>query len=110
MTEYLKTFLIGGSIISFSKYVSTVFPPAYSGLVGAFPVSLITSFFLLNDKVREKFFQGAILSDILVTTAITSILLIRYYNKSIPLNYITILALILWITLGISIIKFGYKQ
>ena len=47
MTEYLKTFLIGGSIISFSKYVSTIFPPAYSGLVGAFPVSLITSFFYL---------------------------------------------------------------
>ena len=110
MTEYLKTFLIGGSIISFSKYVSTVFPPVYSGLVGAFPVSLITSFFLLNDKVREKFYQGAILSDILVTTAITSILLIRYYNKTIPVNYITIFALILWITLGITIIKFGYKQ
>tara|TARA_Y100000389_G_scaffold71076_1_gene67772 strand:+ start:4536 stop:4868 length:333 start_codon:yes stop_codon:yes gene_type:complete len=110
MTEYLQTFLIGGSIISFGKYVSTVFPPAYSGLVGAFPVSLITSFFLLNDKVREKFFQGAILSDILVTTAITSILIIRYYNKSIPVNYITIFALILWIILGIAIIKFGYKQ
>ena len=60
--------------------------------------------------MREKFFQGAILSDILVTTAITSILLIRYYNKTIPVNYITILALILWITLGIVIIKFGYKQ
>lgn len=29
MTEYLKTFLIGGSIISFSKYVPNVFPPAY---------------------------------------------------------------------------------
>lgn len=110
MTEYLKTFLIGGSIISFSKYVSTVFPPAYSGFVGAFPVSLITSFFLLNDKVKEKFFQGAILSDILVTTAITSILLIRYYNKTIPVNYITIFALILWITSGVAIIKFGYKQ
>lgn len=109
MTEYLKTFLIGGSIISLSKYISTVFPPEYSGLVGAFPVSLITSFFLLNDKIREKFFKGAILSDILVTTAISSILVFRYYNKSISLNYITILALILWITLGIAIIKFGYK-
>lgn len=110
MTEYLKTFLIGGSIISLSKYVSTHFPPAYSGLIGAFPVSLVTSFFLLNDEIREKFFKGAILSDILVTIAVISIILIRHYNKTIPLNYITIFALILWISLGITIIKFGYKQ
>lgn len=110
MTEYLKTFLIGGSIISFSKFASTIFPPAYSGLVGAFPVSLVTSFFLLNDKVKEKFFQGALLSDILVLSVIALILLTRYYTKNIPVNYITIVGLILWFSLGVSIIKFGYKK
>ena len=110
MSEYLKTFLLGGSIISLSKYISTVLPPAYSGLVGAAPTSLITSFFLLNDKVREHFFKGAILSDILIFISILSILLIRNYTDSIPINYITIFGILLWFVLGITIIKFGYKK
>lgn len=110
MTEYLKTFILGGSIISASKYVSTILPPAYSGLIGAAPTSLITSFFLLNDKVREKFFQGAILSDLLIFAAISTILIVRHYNSHIPINYITIFGLLLWFIFGISIIKFGYKK
>ena len=109
-SEYLKTFFLGGSIISASKYISTILPPAYSGLIGAAPTSLITSFFLLNDKVREKFFQGAILSDLLIFAAITTILTIRHFNKNIPINYITILGLLIWLVLGVSIIKFGYKK
>jgi|UniRef100_A0A6C0CVF8 hypothetical protein len=106
MAEYLRTFLIGGGIISLSKYVSSHFNPAYSGLLGAAPVSLITSFFLINDKVKEKYFRGALLSDSLIFLSIFIILTIRHFNESIPINYIATLGLFIWGIIGYLIVRF----
>ena len=110
MSEYIKTFLLGGGIISLSKYVSTILPPAYSGLIGAAPTSLITSFFLANDKVRDKFYKGAAASDCLLACVIMVIIAIRSYTQAIPVNYITAMGLVLWGIIGIFIVKFVYKE
>ena len=106
MTEYLKTFLTGGGIISLTKYVSSHFDPAYSGLLGAAPVSLITSFFLANDKVKEKYFRGALLSDSLIFLSIFIILTVRHFDKSIHINYIAALGLFSWGIIGYLIVTF----
>jgi len=106
MSEYLRTFLIGGGIISLSKYVSSHFNPAYSGLLGAAPVSLVTSFFLANDKTKEKYFRGALLSDSLIFLSIFIILTIRYFDQTIPINYIATLGLFIWGIIGYLIVRF----
>lgn len=106
MAEYLRTFLIGGGIISLSKYVSSHFNPAYSGLLGAAPISLITSFFLASDKVKEKYFRGALISDSLIFLSVVIILTVRHFNKSIPINYITTLGLFIWGIIGYLIVTF----
>jgi len=106
MSEYLRTFLIGGGIISLSKYVSSHFNPAYSGLLGAAPVSLVTSFFLANDKIKEKYFICAQLSYSLIFLSIFIILTIRYFDQTIPINYIATLGLFIWGIIGYLIVRF----
>ena len=43
--EYLKSFLIGGSVIAGSKLVSDYTNPLYGSIIGGMPTGIISSFF-----------------------------------------------------------------
>ena len=44
--DYIKPFLIGGSLIAGSKYISHFVAPEYSPLIGGLPTGIIASFFI----------------------------------------------------------------
>jgi len=104
--KYIETFFLGGSIITASKFISLVLPPQFAGYFAAFPISLVSSFFI-NDNKKHKFFIGTAIGGAIVSLIALSILAISHFYKNLPINYITIFGFIMWILLGITVVLFN---
>ena len=68
--EYLKSFLIGGSVIAGSKFASKILGPEMAPIVGGLPTGIIASFFLNSNGDKQKYFQGYAYSSFVLFLAI----------------------------------------
>lgn len=98
--EYLKEFLIGGSIIAGSKFVSQYFGPTFAPIIGGMPTGIIASYFLNNDKQRQKFFRGYSISSPILALSILTIYALTLTTKTISVNIISTLGLFIWAILS----------
>ena len=55
--EYIKSFLVGGSVIAGAKFVSKYTNPIYGSIIGGVPTGIIASFFL-PDSDKKQYYQG----------------------------------------------------
>lgn len=108
--EYLKQFLIGGSIIAGSKVVSNLFGPTFAPIVAGMPTGIIASYFLSNDSQRLKFFEGYAISSPLLALTIVIIYLFAENMKKTSINLISTSGLIFWALLSVIIMNYIKKK
>jgi hypothetical protein len=101
---YLYLFLLGGFTVSGIKYLSTILPPSYAAIIGAFPIGILTSITLSNKNLVEHYIENyAAMSLILLISALIYYILMS--NKvSLYLSYG--ITLIFWLILVIIKINF----
>jgi len=104
--EFIKPFLLGGGIIAGAKYLSTKVDPAYAPLLSGAPTGIITTFFLLNQKVQNEYYRGYIVTSTILTIAVISIYLGTVYLKSVSTNVVAVFGLIIWAVLAFFGVKF----
>lgn len=102
--DLIKPFLLGGGIIAGAKWLSLRVNPAYAVLLAGAPTGLVTSFFLINDKARHEFYNGYIISTIILSIAI-SIIYFSIKVVNININYLSVVGYIFWLVLTFLGIK-----
>ena len=108
--EYLKPFLIGGTIIAGAKYISTKVNPAYAAMVAGMPSGIIASYFLSDDAVRRKFYGGYAIADIIVAIVVGGVSILTHYKRDISVNHISFIGYIIWLVLTFLSIKLFSKK
>ena len=101
--EYLKSFFIGGIIISSTKYVSNNISPKLAPLICGIPLGIISAFFLNNYSDKIKFYEGYIYTSIILALIVCFIyILSKYFQKfsTNSINIISLIGLFLWIFLS----------
>jgi hypothetical protein len=108
--EYAKPFLIGGSVIAGSKYVSTLVNPALAPLVGGMPTGIIASFFLSSSTEKKKFYTGYVYSSFILFLAILFIHKVSDVT-SYSVDMISTAAILLWAAISyVAINDFAIKK
>jgi hypothetical protein len=105
--EYLKPFLIGGSVIAGSKYVASYVNPSLAPLIGGMPTGIIASYFLTSNKQKREFFGGYVYSSFVLFLAILFIHLTSI-STNINVNMISTFGLIVWGIISYIVIQ--HKQ
>jgi hypothetical protein len=108
--EFVKPFLIGGCVIAGSKVVAKYSSPALAPLVGGMPTGIIASFFMSKQDDKRKYFDGYFYSSILLAVAIVCIDLIVSKNKSMNVDIVSGLGLIVWALLTYFVINHFMKK
>ena len=103
--EYVKPFIIGGSVIAGSKIASKIMGPELAPIVGGLPTGIIASFFLSNNKVKREYFEGYVYTSFILFLAILFIHIATKYFPSASVNVISGSAFIVWAVLSYFIIK-----
>ena len=103
--EYLKPFLIGGSVIAGSKYISKYANPALAPLIGGMPTGIIASYFLQTDKDKRNFYHGYAISAPILALAIEFIFIMTSQIQTIPVNIISTIGLLVWGVLSFTTIR-----
>lgn len=107
--DYVKPFLIGGSVIAGSKYVSTYFSPALAPLIGGMPTGIIASMFLASEAEKRKYFDGYIYSSF--TLFLTILFVHQMVSRTkLQIDLISIVALILWGVISYIIVNKFVKK
>ena len=68
--DIVKPFLIGGSVIAGSKFVSKYASPALAPLIGGMPTGIIATYFMDDDKSKTEYYNGYAYSSFLLFIAI----------------------------------------
>ena len=102
--EYIEPFLIGGSVIAGSKYVSTFASPALAPLIGGMPTGIIAALFLKSDTDRKKYYSGYVYSSFTLFLSVLFIHLMSVYTK---FNIVTVsmISLVLWAALSYVVVN-----
>ena len=108
--EYLKSFLIGGSVIAGSKFASKILGPEMAPIVGGLPTGIIASFFLNSNSNKQKYFQGYAYSSFVLFLAILFIHLATERYKKTNVNIISGSAFVVWAILSYIIINAHKKK
>ena len=103
--EYAEPFLLGGTIVAGSKWLSTMVDPAYAAMVAGMPTGIIASFFLANDSDKRQFYKGYGISDAVVAVTINIIALLTVRLTSVSVNTFSIVGYILWLAISFVGIK-----
>ena len=102
--EYINPFLIGGSVIAGSKYVSTFASPALAPLIGGMPTGIIAALFLTSDKDRKKYYDGYVYSAFTLFLSVLFIHLMSVHTK-FDIIPVSMFALILWAALSYMVVN-----
>lgn len=105
--DLIKPFLIGGLTIAGGKLLSKKVDPAYAPLLSAVPTGIIASFFLKDEKSKREYYTGYLIADIFLSFTIDSILLGTLYFVKTPVNYLSIIGYLFWVTASFLAIKFS---
>ena len=103
--EYAEPFLLGGTIVAGSKWLSTMVDPAYAAMVAGMPTGIIASFFLANDSDKRQFYKGYGISDAIVAITINIIALLTVRWSNVPVNTFSIVGYLLWLVLSFTGIR-----
>ena len=98
--EYLKPFLLGGSIIATSKFVANHVSPEYAALVAAMPTGMIASFFILGKKAKGEYYKGYIVSSVAIALVIVALNMAIKLYPNINIDVLSICSLIVWAVLS----------
>lgn len=101
--DYIKPFLLGGSIIAGTKYVSTFVNPALAPIIGGMPTGILASFFLSKEKEKSQFFSGYVYTSFLLFLTILFIHEMSIRTK-LNISLISILGLVVWAILSYYIV------
>lgn len=103
--EYVKQFLIGGSVIAGSKYASKVMGPELAPIIGGLPTGIIASFFLTTNSIKGKYFEGYAYSSFILFLAILFIHLAAKHYPKTSVNLISGCAFIVWAIMSYIIVN-----
>lgn len=103
--EYIKQFLIGGSVIAGSKFASKILGPELAPIIGGLPTGIIASFFLTSNHVKEKYFEGYVYTSFILFLAILFIHLITKHYPKISVNIVSSSAFVVWVILSYIIVN-----
>ena len=105
--DLIKPFLIGGVTIAGGKLLSKKVDPAYAPLLSAVPTGIIASFFIKDEKAKREYYTGYLIVDIFLSLTIDSILLGTLHFVNTPVDYLSIIGYLFWITASFLGIKFS---
>ena len=105
MTEYVKSFLYGGILITLIKYFSTKISIKYAGVVAAIPIGLLATFFLNNDNQRKTYYVGYLVSVFVLFVITLLVFLSTIYFINTHVNIITVFGILFWIILSMYAIN-----
>ena len=94
--EYVKPFIIGGSIIAGAKFTSKFMGPQFAPLIGGMPTGIIASYFLESDKTKRLYFNGYMYSSFVITLAVIFIHFASTSMTTIPVNVISAIGYVVW--------------
>ncbi len=105
MIELLRSFIIGGLIISGVKFLSSYVGPQYGPLLSGIPLGMLAVFFLDNDDKKVAYYKGYLYSTftLFITAFLVNILIHSFTNPSI--NTLTFFAIIFWLIVSFTAIK-----
>lgn len=103
--DYVKPFLIGGSVIAGSKLASKILGPELAPIVGGLPTGIIASFFLTSNNVKAKYFEGYVYTSFVLFLAILFIHLLTKYYPNVSVNIISGSAFIVWAILSYVLVN-----
>ena len=106
--DYLKPFLIGGSIIAGTKYISRFVNPALAPIIGGMPTGIIASFFLPKQKEKSKFFSGYVYTSFLLFLTIMFIHQMSIHTK-LNINIISSIGILVWAILSYFTVHYFIK-
>ena len=102
--DYVKPFLIGGSVIAGSKFLASQpqVGPTLAPLVGGMPTGIIAAFFLQNDDQRRKYYAGYAYSAFVLFLTILAVHMVSdmAIMKTASVRVISVAALVLWAVLS----------
>ena len=101
--EYLKPFLIGGSVIAGAKLVSTYFDPLYASIIGGLPTGIIASLFLPIGE-NKKYYESYAYTSVLLAIAVN---VIHQLNQSTQLDprAVSLAGLFVWGLLSFLLVR-----
>ena len=103
--DILKPFLIGGSVIAGSKFVSKYASPALAPLVGGLPTGIIATFFMDTDKSKRLYYTGYAYSSFLLFMAVL-ICHLWSSNTQTSVNIVSSICILVWDILSYLVINF----
>jgi len=92
---YIKPFLLGGSIIAGTKYVSTFMNPSLAPIIGGMPTGIIASFFLAKQTEKRSFFASYVYTSFLLFLAILFIHQLSIHTN-INIDIISSIGIVVW--------------
>ena len=109
--DYLVPFISGGTIVALTKYASRVKTlDAYSGIIAAFPMGLLSAYFIVEGPKIENYMKDyAIQSLLTIISTIVFLLFLKYRKKdkieSKEIGYATIVAGLFWLLSSFTKLK-----
>ena len=94
--EFLPPFLIGGITVSGIKYLSNRVDPKYAAILGAFPIGLLSTYYITDMKNLSSYLDNYI--KIIIIVAFSAFLYIQLLKNKINRTISFILSLIFWLT------------
>lgn len=105
LSELVKPFLVGGTVIAGSKLLASYSTPAVASLLGGLPTGILTAFFLADSK-KTNYFDGYRFHSFvlwLATVFIYYMLANTQYNREVVLfGGFAIWAVISYVVLSIA--------
>lgn len=103
--DIIKPFLIGGSVIAGSKFVSKYASPALAPLVGGLPTGIIATFFMDTDASKRLYYSGYAYSSFLLFLAIL-VCHLWSANTKTPVDIISAVCIIIWGILSYFVVNY----
>lgn len=104
MSNYIIPFLIGGCISSGIKYTGQQVSTKLAGVIGAFPLGLLSSYFITSIDKTNSYLNNY---SIMLIVLFISVMIYRYLlYDNINRNYGLVFTFILWAMLGFICYKY----
>jgi len=103
-TDLIQTFIMGGLLVSGIKYVSFKSGPKYAAIFAAFPIGLISSYLMKNEKQVERYLKSYMktISSLLIVCMVYFRLLKNKFSVDMSLG----ISIVLWLLLNFLIVYF----
>tara|TARA_B100001287_G_C22628570_1_gene503872 strand:+ start:718 stop:1053 length:336 start_codon:yes stop_codon:yes gene_type:complete len=108
LTDLIQTFIMGGLLVSGIKYVSYHMGPEYAAIFAAFPIGLISSYLMKNEKQVERYLKSYMktISSLLIVCMVYFRLLKKKFSVDMSLG----ISMVLWLLLNLLIIFFNKQK